>query len=112
MTIEVYCVMYLLLFAAAIKLRYSQPDTPRRIPGPNWVMWLVAGAGLVAIGFAFVVGFVPPSQIQTLSPLTYVLVMAGGTAVLTLPPFLFYRIRKPSWMTSARAAQPAPEAGS
>ena len=35
MTVELLCIVYVLVFAAVIKLRYSQPDTPRpfRIPG-------------------------------------------------------------------------------
>jgi amino acid transporter len=47
MTISLYIVMYLMLYAAAIKLRYTQPDLPRsfRIPGGITGMWVIAGVG-------------------------------------------------------------------
>ena len=38
-----YCIMYVLMFAAAIKLRYTQPDVPRAytVPGGKLGIWLV-----------------------------------------------------------------------
>src|SRR5690606_6043846 len=43
MTAQVIVVMYVLIFAALIKLRYSQPDTERayRIPGGRIGVWVV-----------------------------------------------------------------------
>jgi len=38
-----YCAMYLMLFASAIRLRYSEPDTsrPYHVPGGStWGLWL------------------------------------------------------------------------
>ena len=48
MTVALYLVMYLLMYAAAIKLRYSYPDMPRHFrwcPGGNLGMWMIAGGG-------------------------------------------------------------------
>ncbi|MCK7579722.1 MAG: hypothetical protein MZV65_31190 [Chromatiales bacterium] len=41
--------MYLLMFAAGIFLRHTEPQTarPYRVPGGEAGMWIVAGAGLV-----------------------------------------------------------------
>lgn len=57
--------VYIIMFAAAIKLRYSKPDHPRgyTIPGGIGVMWLVAGTGIICCILAMIVGFIPPAQI-------------------------------------------------
>ncbi len=60
-----YCAMYLMLFAAAIRLRYSEPDAPRpyRVPGGRaWGLWLVAGTGFVTTAVCLAVGLLPPDQ--------------------------------------------------
>jgi glutamate:GABA antiporter len=57
--------VYIFMFAAAIKLRYSQPNQPRayRVPGSNVVMWIVSLTGIVCCIVAMIIGFVPPTQI-------------------------------------------------
>jgi amino acid transporter len=54
MTVSLYIIMYLLLYAAAIRLRVTPPELPRpfRIPGGNPGMWGVAGVGFAAATFA------------------------------------------------------------
>ncbi|WP_455285516.1 APC family permease [[Eubacterium] cellulosolvens] len=98
MTVELLCIVYMLIFASVIKLRYSQPDTPRayRIPGGKAGVWVVGGAGFASCLFTFMVGLLPPS-IEKMPPLTYVLIMLAGTAVLALPPLVFMRLKKPNW---------------
>jgi amino acid transporter len=89
-TAQVIVVMYALVFAAVIRLRYTQPDTPRpyRIPGGLPGVWLVGGVGLLGCLVSFVLGFVPPSQLKTGDPVVYVLLLALATVVLSLPPFV------------------------
>ncbi|STX28324.1 amino acid antiporter [Legionella beliardensis] len=57
--------VYIFMFAAAIKLRYSQPEKHRTytVPGGNAVMWLVASTGILCCIVAMIIGFVPPTQI-------------------------------------------------
>jgi amino acid transporter len=95
----VYLVMYFIMYAAAIKLRYSEPDTPRkfRVPGGKLGMWLTAGWGIAAMGFVFVIAMLPPSQIPEGTPLTYEAFLVVGTAVVVAIPFIIYWLRKPSW---------------
>ncbi|GAB5470729.1 MAG: amino acid permease [Rhodospirillales bacterium] len=83
MTVTLYLVMYMIMYAAALRLRYSQPDLPRsyRVPGGKPGIWLVAGGGLLAVVFAFVVGFFPPAQLPVGSPGLYVGLVAGGLLV-------------------------------
>jgi len=53
------------MFAAAIKLRYTEPDRPRpyQIPGGKIGIWLLALTGLLCCIFAIVIGFIPPNDI-------------------------------------------------
>jgi amino acid transporter len=99
----VYLVMYFIMYAAAIKLRYSEPNVPRkfRIPGGKLGMWLVAGWGFAAMGFVFVIAMLPPSQIPEGTPLTYILFLVVGTAISIAVPFVIYALRKPSWKPRA-----------
>lgn len=89
-TAQIIIVMYALMFASVIRLRYTQPDTPRpyRIPGGLPGVWLVGGIGLVGCVFSFALGFVPPSQLKTGDTLVYVLLLTLAVVVLSLPPFV------------------------
>ncbi len=90
-TAQVIVTMYALVFAAVIRLRHTQPDVPRpyRIPGGLPGVWLVGGVGLLGCVVSFLLGFVPPDQLQTGNPVVYVLLLALATVVLSLPPFVF-----------------------
>jgi amino acid transporter len=89
-TAQIIIVMYALMFAAVIKLRYTEPDTPRpyRIPGGLPGVWVVGGVGLLGCVASFVLGFIPPSQLKTGDTAVYVLLLALATLVLSLPPFV------------------------
>lgn len=79
---------YVLLFAAAIRLRYTHPKTQRliRIPGGNWGMWLVAGAALLLCLFATGTTFIPPDQFTLSNPFMFVVWLILGTLfMLALP---------------------------
>ncbi|MBN2735214.1 MAG: amino acid permease [Methanomicrobiaceae archaeon] len=97
MTVELLCIVYFLVFAALIKLRYSQPDTPRpfKIPGGMAGVWLVGGIGLVGIAFSFTVGLMPPSYYSNV--LGYVASVLFGTFILAAPPLVFLKMKKPEW---------------
>lgn len=102
MTVLLLCITYMLVFAAVIRLRYTQPDTPRayRIPGGVAGVWLVGGVGFLATAFAFVVGCLPTSDAGMSTPV-YVAIMLGGTALLSIIPVLIIlHFRKPSWVAS------------
>jgi glutamate:GABA antiporter len=100
-TAQIIIIMYSLMFASVIRLRYSQPDTPRpyRIPGGKPGVWLVAGVGLVGCLFSFYLGFLPPSQLKTGNHLVYVLLLVGAVVALSLPPFVFAFWRRRSVTT-------------
>jgi glutamate:GABA antiporter len=104
MATQVYLIMYVLMFIAAIRLRRSQPDRPRGYRAP--ALGLLCLAGGVSSAAALVIGFVPPAQFGHSNPLTYaVLILAGILAIGILPPLLLDRLRKPGW--KATGAGPA-----
>jgi len=92
---QLYLIMYLLLFAAAIKLRYSHPEVKRtyRIPGGNAGMWLVAGMAILACIFVIVFGFIPTSDIRAegaLPSFYYISFLMGGCILFVSVPLIFY----------------------
>lgn len=60
-------VVYIMMFAAFIKLRLSDPQRERKykVPGGTIGMWLVAGIGTLCSASAFLIGFISPSQIPS-----------------------------------------------
>lgn len=106
LTVTLYLIMYFLMFSAAIHLRRKEPDTPRpyKVPGGRFGMWIFAGVGLAGSLTAFVLSFVPPSQISVGSPTTYVTILIVGNLLFVGIPLLIYASRKPEWKTEAGAA--------
>ncbi len=96
LTIGLYLIMYMLMYAAAIKLRKSQPDLPRayKVPGGNTGMWLIAGGGFLAVLFSFIISFFPPSQLPVGSPTTYVLIVLAGNVLFLSLPFIISAYQK------------------
>ena len=85
-----YLVMYMMMYASGIKLRYTQPDLKRsyKVPGGKMGMWLIAGVGFLAVAFSFIVTFFPPSQLPVGSPAFYTGLVIVGTVVFVGIPIL------------------------
>jgi len=100
MTVELLCIVYLLVFASLIKLRYSKPDTPRpfKIPGGIPGIWLIGGMGAFGVIFAFIVGLMPTGAFTAKETLFYVIGVLLGTFLLAVPPLIFLKLKKPSWI--------------
>ena len=84
---------YVFMFAAAIKLRYSQPETARayKIPGGNAAMWLVAGVGIVCCLAAMAIGFIPPTQIPVGNVAVFESFLIGGLVLFVALPWFMAR---------------------
>lgn len=101
LTVLLYLIAYLLMFAAAIYLRYSMKnaDRPFRIGAKgNWLMWVVGGVGFAGSLLAFVLSFFPPDQIAMGSTAVWYSVLFIGVAVFVIAPFIILMFRKPSWV--------------
>ena len=59
---QLYMLMYVLMFSAAIRLHYKHPDQPRpfKIPGGIVGKWVIVVLGLIGCGITLMVGFFPP----------------------------------------------------
>lgn len=99
LTMVLYGVMYILMFASGIKLRYKYPDVPRayKVPGGKAGMWIVSMLGMLTMIFVIVVSFFPPANLAVGSPTFYMLFMAGGLAIFLVIPLIIYARRKPEW---------------
>jgi putative glutamate/gamma-aminobutyrate antiporter len=102
---QLYMIMYLLMFAAAIRLRYTQPDVKRayRVPGGAKAgMWIVGGSGCAASFFAITCGFLPPASVikqGTLATVGYVTFLLVGCVICTAVPIILFNTskNKPHW---------------
>ena len=108
MAVQLYLIMYMIMFLAAMRLRKTKPDVERGFKTP--AMSLVGWVGFFASLAAFLIGFVEPSG-NSFPQMTYTLILVVGIIVLGCGPFILYALRKPSWRTvedepAAPAAEP------
>lgn len=82
--------VYIFMFAAAIKLRYSHPNQrgAYRIPGGKTGVWLVAGVGLMACLLTILLGFVPPAQIPIEHTFVFEISLIAGFLLFVLLPLI------------------------
>ena len=59
-------------------------------------MWLIGGLGFCGSLLAFVLSFIPPSQIAVGSNTVWFAVLIIGCIVVVAAPFIIYASRKPS----------------
>lgn len=99
LTTQILVLMYIMVFAAALRLRYTQPDAPRpyKVPFGKVGIWIVAGMGLTGSAFGLVIGFIPPSGISHWPTPVYIAAMFAAIAVCSVPPFIIEKIKKPDW---------------
>ena len=96
-SIILYMLMYVIMFAAAIRLRRTHPDVERpiRIKG----LRIIAVVGALSAISAIILGLTPPSGYTSTPVVVYGSIVAVGVIVLALPPQFIYRYRKASWKT-------------
>lgn len=94
-----YMIMYVLLFVAAIRLRYKKPNVLRiyRVPGKNLGLWILGSMGILGSSFGCVFGFFPPSQFSTGDLFVFEAFMIGSTLIFCAVPLLIHWRRNPSW---------------
>ena len=103
LTVLLYLIMYMLMFSAAITLRYKRKDLERPFrlgKRGNGVMWFLGGLGFCGSLLAFVLSFIPPSQIAVGSTTVWFAVLIVGALIVVVIPFIIYAMRKPSWKVS------------
>jgi len=97
---EVYLIMYVLMFVAAINLRRRQPEHQRGYRAP--ALFAICVIGTLASVIACVFGLLPPSQLGQITTLPYLLALLAATLLVgLLPPLLLDKLRRPDWKAAA-----------
>lgn len=96
MTVSMYLVMYILMFAAYLKMKSFGQLKQATFRAPlGWVWGIV---GFLAACLALFLSYYPPSQIPIGSPTFWVASLIVGTLVGIGIPILIYALRKKSWI--------------
>ena len=104
---QLYLVMYIIMFVAVIVLRHKKPDVPRnfKIGGGMIGIYFVTMVAILGGLFTLILGFFPPSQLETGNIWFYELFLSLGIVVMTIIPLLIYGFRKAHWKTSDAQGQ-------
>lgn len=110
LTVLLYLIMYMLMFIAAIVLRYKYPNLARpfKVGKSKILIWIVAGVGFLGSLLAFILSFVPPSQISTGNNTVWYSVLIIGAIVFVTIPLIIYANRKSSWQDAEAMKDFAP----
>lgn len=93
LTGQLALIYYLLLFSAAIRLRYSAPKVKRafQVPGGKLGMWIVVILGMLACVVAIAIGFQPPKDLKITNVFFYESFLMIGLLVFIFAPFILLR---------------------
>jgi amino acid transporter len=97
---QLYLIVYVLLFGAALKLRKTKPDVKRPYKIPTWGLWSLCSLGVLSSLGTFFISFFPPSQIKSGNSLFYVFFLLGGILVACTLPSVILFFQHPSWKKS------------
>ena len=91
---QFYLIMYVFLFAAAIKLRTKHPLQlrPFQIPGKMMGLWAICLLGLAASVLSFVISFFPPSNVPAEKISAYIVTLLISLLLFSVLPII-YRAR-------------------
>ena len=108
LTILLYLIMYMLMFAAGIALRYKMKDAQRpfRLGKGNALMWIIGSVGFAGSLLAFILSFIPPGQIATGSNTVWYSVLIAGCVIMVVIPYIIFAMRKESWKDPAAEFSP------
>jgi amino acid transporter len=92
LNIQLYMIMYVMMFIAALYLRYKYANQvrPFAIPGGKIGIWITCLLGLMGCAITLIVGFFPPAGIDVGSIFRYEATFIGGIFATVLPTLLFY----------------------
>jgi len=95
---QIYMFMYILMFLAAISLRYKYPLRKRSfvVPGGKIGLWTFSVMGILACIITVFVSFIPPANVYNGSFWSYEVMLLAAIFLMLLPPFFAYKFRKPA----------------
>ncbi|MEQ6360557.1 amino acid permease [Thermoanaerobacter thermohydrosulfuricus] len=93
MTTITYFIPYLFMFSSFITLRKKHKDITRpfKIPGGEWLPYLITIVGFLSVTLAIVLSLIPPTDLKTTKDIiVYELEVGGGPFVLGFIGYLLY----------------------
>lgn len=95
-TAQLALLVYIVLFAAAIKLHYHKPHVARpfQVPGKKKGIWIVSSLGIFSCAAVVLFGFIPPAQVPFQNVFFYELVLIASMAICCLIPLYFVRKKR------------------
>jgi glutamate:gamma-aminobutyrate antiporter len=92
LTVCIYVVAYVLMFAAYFQLIFKQGQLKRKYQVPGGIVGkiVIAGIGLATTLCAFFISFVPPGSLQAGEATTYLLILVSCFAAALVLPFWIY----------------------
>lgn len=98
---QLYMLMYVFMFLAAICLKYKFIKQPQAftIPGGKLGVWVTSLLGLFGCSITLFVGFIPPAGIDVGGYVHYLIVFSGGLIAMILPVLFFYLYQSKKWIT-------------
>lgn len=96
LTSQFTVMMWMLIFASAIRLRYKGTHLTRhfRIPGGNAAMWLLCALGIATCVVGFLLGFMPLEKVQFSNPWQYALLVALTDVIILGVPLVLIAHKK------------------
>jgi len=94
---ELYILMYVMMFLAAIKLKWGHAHVPRpfTIPGGKFGYYLTCICGLLGCIITLIIGFFPPAEsIDMGGSAHFRFVFASGIGLMLSPALVLYFIRR------------------
>lgn len=93
---ELYMIMYILMFCAAVRLHYRYSNRPKtfKIPGKQWGIWTTCLLGLIGCTTTIIVSFFPPDNVNIGSPIRYLTMISVGNLLTISPILLFFLYKK------------------
>lgn len=92
---ELYILMYVLMFFAAIKLKAHPQPRPFEVPGGKIGYYAVCLLGLLGCTMTLIIGFIPPETgMHWTNPAEYRLIFGVGMLIMIVPVFFFYGFKQ------------------
>jgi amino acid transporter len=93
-TAQLALLVYILLFASALRLHYQKPEIVRsfKVPLGQLGIWMCSSFGILSCIIVFGLGFIPPLQIDTKSVGAYEICLILGIVIIGIIPFGILRL--------------------
>jgi glutamate:GABA antiporter len=95
---QLYMLVYMMMFVAAIRIRRFVPSADFKIPGGWPGLGVVCALGFLSSLFGFLVPFIPLEGLPLEDGFSFQGLMGLSLFAFLLIPFAIHWLRKPSWM--------------